>query len=217
MTTPVNFRSFLRGEHRHTVHETGTLAVVGDQTAGAAFHRKPATSRRLSYVLRHAPGTIGLTLDSAGWVGVEELLRGLAAAGVALSRAELEELVASSDKQRFALDASGTRIRANQGHSVPVDLGLAEAVPPPELFHGTVAKFLPAIRGTGLSRQSRHHVHLSPDVGTARSVGARRGRPCVLSVAAQQMVADGHRFYLSANGIWLTACVPYRYLTELCD
>ena len=190
---------------------------VKEWLAGAPPRGRSAGSRRLSYVLRHAPESIGLSLDVAGWAEVEELLQGLAAAGVPLSRAELEQLVSSSDKKRFALDASGTRIRASQGHSVPVDLGLDEAPPPPELFHGTVEKFLPAIRVSGLTRQARHHVHLSPDVGTARSVGARRGLPRVLAIAAQRMVAEGHRFYLSANGIWLTERVPYRYVTELPD
>jgi putative RNA 2'-phosphotransferase len=194
--------------------ETGR---VRGQKAGEVPHGRSAGSRRLSYVLRHAPESIGLTLDVAGWAEVEELLQGLADAGVPLSRAELERLVASSDKQRFALNASGTRIRASQGHSVPVDLGLEEAAPPQELFHGTVERFLPAIRVGGLTRQARHHVHLSPDVRTARSVGARRGVPRVLLVAAQRMVAEGHRFYLSANGVWLTEGVPYRYLTELPD
>jgi len=154
-------------------------------------------------------------MDASGWVEVEQLLQGFAGAGVPLSRTELDELVASSDKQRFAFDASGTRIRASQGHSVPVDLELDQVAPPPELFHGTVKRSLPDIRATGLTRQSRHHVHLSPDVDTARAVGARRGSPCILVVAAQQMSADGHRFYLSANGVWLTESVPPRYLTEL--
>ena len=188
-----------------------------ERTGEAGRARTRTTSRRLSYVLRHAPGSIGLTLDGEGWVEVEELLDGLAATGAPVSRAELEQLVASSDKQRFAFDASGTRIRANQGHSVPVDLGLDEVAPPPELFHGTVQQSLPGIRVAGLTRRSRHHVHLSPDVATARAVGARRGPPRVLVVAAQQMAADGHRFYRSANGVWLTDAVPPRYLSELPD
>ena len=183
-----------------------------DQTPGAIPSGRRTGSRRLSYVLRHAPESIGLSLDGAGWAEVEELLQGLAAAGLPLSRAELEQLVSSSDKQRFALDASGTRIRASQGHSVPVDLGLDEAPPPPELFHGTVEKFLPAIRVSGLTRQSRHHVHLSPDVATARTVGSRRGRAVLLHVDAAAMGAAGQVFYRSGNGVWLVDAVAPRFL-----
>jgi putative RNA 2'-phosphotransferase len=172
-------------------------------------------SKRLSYLLRHAPGSIGLTLDDAGWVDVDALLAALTAAGTPISRVELDEVVARNDKRRFALDPTGTRIRASQGHSVPVDLGYAAAEPPDVLFHGTVERFLPAILARGLRAGNRHAVHLSADVATARRVGARRGRPVVLRVDALGMAADGAVFTRSANGVWLVAAVPRRHLRVL--
>jgi putative RNA 2'-phosphotransferase len=171
------------------------------------------TSKRLSCVLRHRPASIGITLDAAGWVAVEELLPALAAHGLRLSRADLDAVVAGNDKQRFAYDETGTRIRASQGHSVAVDLGYEAAAPPAELFHGTVDRFLPAILAEGLRPGRRHAVHLSPDVATARSVGRRRGRPVVLRVDAAGLAAEGARFTRSANGVWLVDAVPPRRLT----
>ena len=167
-------------------------------------------------MLRHAPDSVGLTLDEAGWVRVDDLLSALRAHGLTLTREQLAETVATSDKQRFAFDPAGERIRANQGHSIPVDLGLSARTPPAVLFHGTVAAALPGIRTHGLSRRGRHHVHLSPDVETARTVGRRRGRPVVLRVDAAAMAADGVPFYRSANGVWLVDAVPPRYLSEAC-
>jgi putative RNA 2'-phosphotransferase len=164
-------------------------------------------SKRLSRVLRHAPGSVGLTLDAAGWVDVEDLL-----AALGWSRGELDEVVAGNDKRRFALDATATRIRASQGHSVAVDLGYEPATPPDELFHGTVERFLPAVREQGLRPGSRHAVHLSPDAETARRVGGRRGRPVVLRVDAAGMARDGAVFTRSANGVWLVDAVPPRHL-----
>lgn len=183
----------------------------------ARRHRSPATANscRLAYVLRHDPQSIGVELDAAGWVDVDTLLRALAAGGLQLTRVELTTLVASSDKQRFALDETGRRIRANQGHSIPVDLGLAPIAPPEDLFHGTVEAALAGIRQHGLQRRGRHHVHLSPDAATARVVGARRGHPAVLAVAARRMAADGWRFYRSTNGVWLVDEVPPAYLSVL--
>jgi len=172
------------------------------------------TSKRLSRVLRHAPGSVGITLDPAGWVGVAELLDGLAAHGVTLTRAELDRVVAGGDKSRFQLDRAGDRIRAYQGHSVPVSLGLEPTTPPDVLFHGTPERSVAAILDGGLRRGSRHHVHLSPDVETAMRVGARRGRPVVLRVDAARMAADGHVFLLTGNGVWLTDAVPAGYLTR---
>jgi putative RNA 2'-phosphotransferase len=167
-------------------------------------------SKRLSYVLRHRPDIVGLTLDDAGWVGVDELLGALR-----VTRSQLEEVVARNDEQRFALDGSGTRIRASQGHSVGVDLGYAAAQPPAELFHGTVERFLAPILAEGLRPGGRHAVHLSPDVGTARAVGARRGPPVVLRVDAAAMVAEGVVFSRSANGVWLVDAVPPGHLAVL--
>ena len=172
-------------------------------------------SKRLSYVLRHRPDSVGLVLDEAGWADVDALLGALAAHGQPLTRAELEHVVASNDKRRFALDGTGTRIRASQGHSVPVALGYAAEPPPPVLFHGTVERNLPAIEAQGLRPGGRHAVHLSPDAETARRVGARRGRPVVLRVGAAAMAADGAAFSRSANGVWLVDAVPPRYLSGL--
>ena len=165
-------------------------------------------SKFLSLVLRHDPGRIGIRLDEAGWTGVSELLAACAAHGVSITRAELTELVAASDKQRFALSADGQRIRANQGHSVEVDLQLVAAAPPATLYHGTVASAVSSIRAGGLVRGKRHHVHLSADVETASKVGARRGEPVILAVRAGDMAAAGHAFYRSANGVWLVEHVP---------
>lgn len=162
-------------------------------------------SKRLSRHLRHAPEEAGLQLDAAGWVEIDALL-----AALGISRAELDEVVVTSDKQRFAVD--GDRIRANQGHSVAVALDLPVAVPPDELYHGTVARFLDAIRAEGLRPMQRHDVHLSPTRETAERVGARRGAAVVLRVDAAAMRADGHEFRVSANGVWLTAAVPPAYL-----
>jgi len=170
-------------------------------------------SKRLSYVLRHHPSSVGVTLDPAGWVGVDDLLGALGRHGLHLSRAELDAVVAGNDQQRFAYDDTGTRIRASQGHSVAVDLGYEAAAAPAELFHGTVDRFLPAILVEGLRPGRRHAVHLSPDVATARSVGRRRGRPVVLRVDAAGLAAEGARFTRSANGVWLVDAVPPRRLT----
>ena len=172
-------------------------------------------SKRLSYVLRHHPGSVGLELDPAGWVDVEALLGALAAHGTRLDRGALEQVVASNDKQRFAFDPTGTRIRASQGHSVRVDLGYPPQPPPPELFHGTPVRNVDAILAQGLRPQRRHAVHLSPDVSTACQVGARRGRPAVLRVDARGLAATGAAFARSDNGVWLVAAVPPAFLTLL--
>jgi putative RNA 2'-phosphotransferase len=170
-------------------------------------------SKRLSYVLRHQPASIGIDLDAAGWVDVDQLLGALAVHGLRLTRAELDAVVAGNDKQRFGFDPTGTRIRASQGHSVPVDLGYAAATPPAELFHGTVDRFVPAILAEGLRPGRRHAVHLSSDVAAARTVGRRRGRAVVLRVDAARLAADGTPFARSANGIWLVDAVPPAYLS----
>ena len=175
-------------------------------------------SKRLAFVLRHDPGSIGLTLDPAGWVDVDELLAALAAHGTVVNRERLDRLVIESDKQRFAFDDAGRRIRANQGHSTRVDLGYARETPPPVLFHGTPVRNLAAIRAEGLKPGGRHAVHLSQDEGTARRVGERRGRAVVLRVDAAGMAAAGAEFTRSPNGVWLVAAVPPEYLTVLgCD
>jgi putative RNA 2'-phosphotransferase len=173
------------------------------------------TSKYLAKYLRHAPHELGLTLQPGGWVPVDVLLAASARAGFAISYDELLECVETNDKQRFAFDASGERIRANQGHSVEVDLQLEEREPPEVLYHGTVERFLPSILKEGLVKGKRHHVHLSKDVETARKVGARRGQPVILTVDAGRMHRAGHKFLLSANGVWLTDSVPPAYLSML--
>ncbi|MGX1669991.1 RNA 2'-phosphotransferase [Streptomyces sp. NPDC055400] len=172
--------------------------------------RTVKVSKYLSKHLRHQPERIGLTLDEGGWVEIGTLLAAAAAHGFRITRDELDHVVAANDKRRFAIE--GSRIRASQGHSVDVDLGLPPATPPAYLYHGTVAPALDAIRAEGLRPMSRHDVHLSPDRETATRVGARRGRPVVLSVDAGAMHRDGHTFRVSANGVWLTEAVPPRYL-----
>lgn len=169
-------------------------------------------SKFLSRVLRHEPEAIGIGLDDQGWTGIDALLAQCRVHGKELSRELLDDIVRTSSKQRFAISEDGRRIRANQGHTVEVELGYEPAVPPNELFHGTVAKFLDSIRARGLDRMRRHHVHLSADVPTAAAVGARRGKPVVLRVLSGKMHADGHVFYLSTNGVWLTRAVPPEYL-----
>jgi putative RNA 2'-phosphotransferase len=181
----------------------------------AGQNRHVSTSKFLSLVLRHQPGLIGLELDEAGWTLVNELLAKCAAAGHALSHEALEEIVRTSDKQRFAFSEDGTRIRANQGHSIPVDLGLPPLEPPTVLLHGTTKRFLPSILAQGLAKRARHHVHLSESASTATAVGARRGESVLLKVDAARMHAEGHLFYRSANGVWLTDAVPAQYLSPL--
>ncbi|WP_030188986.1 RNA 2'-phosphotransferase [Streptomyces violaceorubidus] len=172
--------------------------------------RSVKVSKYLSKHLRHQPERIGLTLDEGGWVEIDALIAAAAAHGFRLTREELDHVVDTNDKRRFAVE--GTRIRASQGHSVDVDLQLPVAAPPPYLYHGTVARHLEAIRAEGLRPMNRHAVHLSPDRETATRVGARRGKPVVLAVDAAAMHRDGHVFHVSANGVWLTQHVPSRYL-----
>ncbi|MEU7384365.1 MULTISPECIES: RNA 2'-phosphotransferase [unclassified Streptomyces] len=172
--------------------------------------RTVKVSKYLAKHLRHQPERIGLTLDEGGWVEIDALIMAASAHGFRFTREELDHVVATNDKRRFAIE--GSRIRASQGHTIDVDLGLPAATPPPYLYHGTVAGRLEAIRSEGLRPMNRHDVHLSPDRETATRVGARRGRPVVLAVDAAAMHRDGHVFHVSANGVWLTQSVPPRYL-----
>ncbi|MEU7530817.1 RNA 2'-phosphotransferase [Saccharothrix sp. NPDC042600] len=164
-------------------------------------------SKRMSKHLRHQPERLGLTLDAAGWVDLDEFVRKLGT-----THEDVREVVARNDKRRFTI--AGGRIRANQGHTVAVDLDLPPAEPPAVLYHGTVARHLPDIMRDGLLPMARHDVHLSATIDTAVRVGARRGKPVVLEVDAAAMHAAGHEFRVSANGVWLTATVPPRYLRE---
>lgn len=174
-------------------------------------------SKFLSKHLRHDPYALGLTLEPGGWVEVERLLLGAAAIGFAITHDELRRVVAENDKQRFAFNADGSRIRANQGHSTAVDLQLSDAAPPERLYHGTVAALLDSIRTKGLNKMKRHDVHLSPDVETALKVGGRRGKPIVLVIESGKMAVDGYKFRLSANGVWLTDHVPPGYIHLLAE
>jgi len=167
----------------------------------------------MSYALRHDPAKLGLTLDAGGWVPVSDLL-----AALGVDRETLDGVVATSDKQRFAVVRGPDdveRIRASQGHSIPVDLGLTPVSPPDRLYHGTNAAALESIRATGINKGGRHHVHLSVDTPTAHRVGARRGGEVVIiAIDAARMAADGYVFYRSDNGVWLTDEVPAPYLLD---
>ena len=172
-------------------------------------------SKYLAKYLRHAPHELGLTLRPGGWVPVDELLAAAERHGCPITYNELVECVETNDKRRFAFDGTGDLIRANQGHSVDVDLHLEEREPPEVLYHGTVERSLHSILESGLVRGRRHHVHLSKDVETATKVGSRRGKPVILEVEDGRMHRDGHTFFLSANGVWLTDAVPPAYLARM--
>lgn len=172
-------------------------------------------SKYLSKHLRHTPHKLGLTLAPGGWVEVAALLSACRHHQFPITPAELDEVVAQNDKQRFSFDPSRTRIRANQGHSVDVDLQLTSLEPPPTLYHGTGQKSVESILEQGISRMNRQHVHLSADVETALKVGARHGKPVILEVNTGQMHRDGHLFFRSDNGVWLVDQVPPVYLKVL--
>lgn len=172
-------------------------------------------SKFLSLVLRHQPELIGLSLDEAGWASVDELLAACRVHGKTISLEQLQEVVATNDKKRFSFNEDGSLIRANQGHSVEVELGYEAAMPPARLFHGTAERFLASIKEQGLLKGNRHHVHLSAGIETATKVGQRHGKPVVLHVDAGRMQQDGFIFYLSTNGVWLTEHIPVPYLVFL--
>jgi putative RNA 2'-phosphotransferase len=174
--------------------------------------QKKHISKFLSLILRHQPETIGLQLDEGGWASVSELFSKAPKAGVHLNQLILDEVVSTNDKQRFAFNEDRTKIRASQGHSVEVSLGLEPQKPPAELYHGTVAEFLGDISDKGIQRMSRQQVHLSVDKETAVKVGSRRGKPVILVIDSARMHEDGLLFYVSANGVWLTDEVPAKYI-----
>jgi putative RNA 2'-phosphotransferase len=169
-------------------------------------------SKFLSLVLRHQPEMIGLTLDSAGWTDLSELVTKAGAHGKTISENDVHRIAANCEKQRFTISPDGTRIRAAQGHSVTVELGLEPVVPPDILFHGTATRFADAIRAEGLKPQSRQQVHLSRDEETALKVGQRHGKPIIFRIAAGRMHAGGFRFFQADNGVWLTDTVPAEFL-----
>ena len=177
-----------------------------------------ALSKYLSFHLRHQPEAIGLTLEPGGWISIEALLSASARHSnlpVPLTRAILKTVVATNDKQRFSISPDGQRIRANQGHSIPIDLQLTPQTPPAVLYHGTAEPALSAIQGSGLKKMARHHVHLSADTDIAKAVGSRHGRPVIFEVVAATMHHDGFSFYCSDNGVWLVDHVPGKYLSLL--
>ncbi|MCD7956446.1 MAG: RNA 2'-phosphotransferase [Lachnospiraceae bacterium] len=179
------------------------------------FSDRTKLSRFISLLLRHHPEKVNLTLDEHGWADVDELLAGINSTGRLIDRALLEEIVASDEKQRYSFDERKELIRANQGHSIPVDVELEKAIPPDILYHGTAQKFADSIRREGIRRMSRLYVHLSKDMETALKVGRRHGKPLAFSVPAGKMSRDGIPFYISANGVWLTEYVGVEYLGEV--
>lgn len=172
--------------------------------------RNKRISKYLSLLLRHKPETIGLVLDENGWADVDDLISN---PKIDFSLEELKEVVRTNDKQRFAFNEDRTRIRASQGHSLKeIDLKLEKSTPPDVLYHGTIEKFIDSIRKTGLQKMNRNHVHLSADLETANKVGGRRGKPIILEIDTVKMLNDGHEFYLSQNGVWLTDQVEVGYI-----
>ena len=167
--------------------------------------------RFLSLVLRHNPGAAGITLDEHGWADVEALLAGVNRSGRQIDMDTLERIVRENSKQRYAFNEDHTRIRANQGHSIRVDVELKAAEPPSYLYHGTASRFLPAIQTEGIRKMSRQHVHLSGDFDTAMAVGRRHGAPVVITIDARAMARDGVTFYRSENGVWLCGHVEPKY------
>ena len=171
----------------------------------------------ISLVLRHKPDAAGITLDEHGWANVEELLRGINETGRKISMEILEDIVATDNKQRYSFNEDKTLIRANQGHSIPVDVELKEQNPPEILYHGTATRFLNSILIDGLKPMSRLYVHLSKDIETAWKVGKRHGDPVILKINSRDMYKDGYKFYLSENGVWLTEKVDAKYFEVLND
>lgn len=172
-------------------------------------------SKYLSKHLRHQPERIGIKLAPGGWVSIDELLAACQKKAFPINRNELEEVVASNDKKRFSFDETGRLIRANQGHSIEVDLQLEPTTPPEVLYHGTGHGAVEAILQSGLCKMSRHHVHLSAEIATAKIVGARHGRPVIFAVDALIMHQANYRFYCSDNGVWLVDYVPPEYLHQI--
>lgn len=172
-------------------------------------------SRYLSLILRHRPDIIGITLDEHGWANVDELIKGVVQNNPGFNMQVLEKIVDTDNKQRYSFNDDKTLIRANQGHSIPVDVELEEKEPPEYLYHGTGEKYVKSIDRQGLIPKSRLYVHLSKDTDTAIKVGKRHGNCVLYVVKAAEMYRDGYKFYLSQNGVWLTDKVPVKYLEQL--
>ena len=172
------------------------------------------TSKYISLILRHKPEVIGITIDEHGWANVDELIAGVSKTRP-LSMEILEEIVRTDNKQRYSFSSDKTLIRANQGHSIPVDVELAQLQPPAILYHGTAEKFVSSIDAKGLRPMSRLYVHMTDDYGTAIKVGQRHGKPAVYQISSRKMAEDGYTFFRSVNGVWLTKEVPAKYLEML--
>lgn len=171
-------------------------------------------SKFISYILRHNPSAVGIELDAHGWADVNALIEGVCKTGRFLNMQMLEEIVKNDNKQRFSFNDDRTKIRANQGHSIEVDVEMKVCPPPDILYHGTAEKYIESIRENGILKGNRNYVHLSKDKETAIKVGARHGKAIVLKIDTRQMYADGYIFLLSANGVWQTEQVPIKYVTE---
>lgn len=167
----------------------------------------------ISLILRHSPQTVNITLDEHGWANVADLIRGICKAGKRIDFSILERIVNENNKQRYSFNEDKTKIRANQGHSIEVDIEFEEKIPPEFLYHGTSKRFIESIMDIGIEKQSRQYVHLSIDYQTAYTVGKRHGNPVVLKVDSKAMFNDGHKFFLSRNMVWLTEQVPTKYLS----
>lgn len=173
-----------------------------------------STSKFISLILRHRPEAVGITLDEHGWAAVDELINGVGKTHT-INKEILETIVAEDEKQRYSFNEDHTLIRANQGHSIPVDVELQEVMPSGVLYHGTGAKYQESIDLQGLIPKSRLYVHLSGDFETAKKVGQRHGKPVIYEINTQKMIADGYKFYRSVNGVWLTKEVPPEYLMKI--
>lgn len=173
---------------------------------------KDTLSKFISLILRHKPDAVGISLDEHGWADVKELIAGIQKSGKTINMDILEEIVRTDEKGRYSFNEDKTKIRANQGHSIAVDVELKELTPPDILYHGTASRFLYDIERGGIKPMSRQYVHLSGDISTATNVGKRHGEVAVLTIDAKQMVKDGIRFYLSENGVWLTKYVDWKYV-----
>lgn len=182
---------------------------MGNKKAGSSEER---LSVFLSLVLRHQPEAAGITLDEHGWADVEDLIQGISGTGRPMDMELLEDIVRTDEKGRYSFNEDRTLIRANQGHSIPVDVELTETTPPQVLYHGTASRFEQAILEQGLKPMSRLYVHLSGDAKTALTVGRRHGNPVVFEVDSGCMSRDGEHFYISQNGVWLTKRVKPEYL-----
>lgn len=169
----------------------------------------------IALILRHKPEVIGIAIDEHGWANVDELITGISKQYCDFNMSQLEKIVASDDKQRYSFNETKTLIRANQGHSISVDVELEKKCPPEVLYHGTATKYETSIDESGLVSKSRLYVHLSVDIDTAITVGKRHGEPVIYKILAENMQNAGYDFFLSANGVWLTKCVPKEFLEKI--